>query len=173
MLRSSPVALWLSLTAAGWTGEGSTTVEGGLGYADYTYQATCSGHRRVIASPVYAHVKRVQPGGFTLVAEGSAAPGRIVDRGSDPEVSGPECGDECTGDFAFSGMVAGRIGYTGERFAGEIGIAGVAFPDWGVPLPSARLRYGNPELVWGEVDFVVGPFSGADAIDHGFGGGFQ
>lgn len=167
MLRASPLLLWLSMTLAGWASQsGSTEVDLGAGMADYTFVPFCGGRRRVVTSPVYAQVRRVQPSQVVWAGELAVSPGKVQARGSDPEVSTAECTSQCEGDAVFAGQLALRVGYQVRKLSGEIGPAVMVDPSWGwIPLPSAVVRFGDPSVLYGHVSFLAGPFTGDQNID--------
>ncbi len=174
MLRSSPLLLWLGFTLASWSSQpGSTEVDLGAGLSDYSYIQTCGGQRRVVASPVYAHVKRVQVSGLVWSGEASVTPGTVQEVGSDDDAMAAECTRECLGDRVLSAHAALRVGYQGPLFAGELGPALVVHPDQGwFPVPSLELRYGDPQVFFAHASLLAGPFTGnleVDAVQLGGG----
>lgn len=150
--------------------EGELEVAGGYSSYGFSQRAGCNGplFRYRVAEPVaYGKVSRRSDKGVSLAMEATLAVGSVTERDQLELGDDPPNPDEMftVGDLILGGSLGARAGKHWQHFGFEAGLVGLYHPRvlgdaQFAPAPSARVWFGEPEVLYGYGDLLTGPLSG-------------
>lgn len=135
--------------------EPGVEVSTSVGVGRWSYPTGCGSRAQVLEAPVDLRVRAVDAKGWTLHVQQEVAPGRVVP------------GSEETRENVLSTTSIARVGLNSRHVGFEVGPAMLIRPHFEQPIfvPSAVLRVGAPDIIYGHVGMFAEPTNGG--ISHG------